>query len=103
MGSIITWYGDRLHPFAIHSLDLNPGGFQTQARFVGNPPNARLNRRNHPHTQTELTGQYEPCSVPDDNYAPLMTQCEHNLLQVSLIAPAGNAPRHATFQLRSSG
>ena len=31
---------DRLHSLTIDSFDLDPGGIQTQARFVGNPPDA---------------------------------------------------------------
>ena len=77
---------DRLHSLVIDSFDLNPGSTQTQVCFVGKPPDADLNRRNHPHTQTELTGQNVLCSVADDDHVPLVTQREHNLLQVAQIA-----------------
>ena len=45
-----------------------------------------LNRRNHPHTQTELTGQNKPCGVADDDHVPLMTKREHYLLQIDQVA-----------------
>jgi hypothetical protein len=73
---------DRFHPLAIGSFNLNPGGLQTQARFVGDPPGAYLNRRNHPHTQTELSWQNEPRGVADDDHVTLMTEREHHLLQI---------------------
>lgn len=78
---------------AIRSLDLNPRGLQAQALITGNPPDSHLDRRNHPHPQTELARQNIFCSAADDDHVSLVTQREKNFPQVGQVAGCLNGLR----------
>jgi hypothetical protein len=79
--------------FAIRTFDLHPRCLQAQVFTAGDPSESHLDRCNHPHPQTELTGQNVLCSAADDDHVSLVTQREKNLPQVSQVAGCSNGLR----------
>ena len=60
---------DQSRSLAIGAFDLNVGSFQAQILTGCDPTDPFLDRRNHPHPQTELTGQKVLRPASDDDHA----------------------------------